>query len=583
MHGFYNRLLRVDLSTQTWTAEAISDDILTRYLGGKGLAAHLLLENAPEGVDPLAPENPLIVAIGPATGTVLAPASRYGLFAKAPLTGIFSESYAGGHVAPKIKATGYDAILLQGAADQPIYLEISDKGVTFHDAAPFWGMDAYQAEEALEAATDVRGAKAIVIGPAGEKQVPFALVANDQGRQAGRTGMGAIMGAKRVKGIVFHGEAECPLHDAEAIRTYDRDLRKRGKEDAGALAYRKWGTPMVVAIANKIGSFPSYYWSAGTVPHWEQISADYLVEHFKPRSKACDRCFFACGKVTTVPDGRHAGLTVEGPEYETIFTFGGLCAVDDLAEIIYLNDICDRLGLDTITAGNVAGFAIEASRRGVLDLKLDYGDVDGIAELLHQIANREGPGELLAQGVRAASRELGLEELAIHVKGLEPPGYEPRALKGMGLAFAVSDRGACHLRATVYKAEFAGWVDRTTAEGKADVVLDFEDRHTVYDTLIFCRFYRDIIGWDDLPVIIRGLSGLELDKAGLQALSARIADTIRQYNLREGMLPADDTLPRRLLEEPLQPSGETLSEAELQQMVTEYYALRGWDRPRPDV
>ena len=290
------------------------------------------------------------------------------------------------------------------------------------------------------------------------------------------------MGTKRLKGIVFHGQAECALHDAEAIKDYDRGLRERGKEDAGAKAYRELGTPMVVAIANTAGAFPSYYWSAGTVPHWEKIGAEALVERFRPRPKACHRCFMACGKLTTVPDGRHAGLIVEGPEYETVFAFGGLCAIDDLAEILYLNDICDRLGLDTITAGNVAGFTIEASRQGALNLKLDYGDVDGIAELLHQIGNREGVGELLSQGVRSASRELGLEELTIHVKGLEPSGYDPRALKGMGLAFAVSDRGACHLRATVYKAEFAGWVDRTSAEGKADVVLDFEDRHTVFDT-----------------------------------------------------------------------------------------------------
>ncbi len=577
MHGFYNRLLRVNLSARTWTAEPISDDVLTRYLGGKGLAAHLLLENGPAAVDPLAPESPFILAIGPATGTVLAPSSRYALFAKSPLTGILGESYAGGHVAPRIKATGYDAILLQGAAEAPVYLEITDQDVIFYDATPFWGMDTYQAEEALEAATGVRGAKAIVIGPAGEKQVPFALVGNDRGHHAGRTGMGAVMGAKGLKGIVFHGEADCPLYDAEAIGVYDRELRERGKEDAGALSYRKFGTPATVAFANAAGAFPSYYWSAGTIPHWKKIDAAMLIERFKPRSRACYRCFMACGKVTTVPDGRHAGLTAKGPEYETIFAFGGLCAVDDLAEILYLNDICDRLGLDTITAGNVASFAIEASRRGVLDLKLDYGDVDSIAGLLYQIANREGPGELLAQGVRAASRELGLEELAIHVKGLEPPGYDPRALKGMGLAFAVSDRGACHLRATVYKAEFAGWVDRTSAEGKADVVLDFEDRHTVFDTLILCRFYRDMIGWHDLPVIIRGLTGLEMDKAGLQALSARIAEAIRRYNLREGMVPADDTLPGRFLREPLQPSGETLSEAELQHMITEYYALRGWD------
>ncbi|MCL7453785.1 MAG: aldehyde:ferredoxin oxidoreductase, partial [Anaerolineae bacterium] len=213
MHGFYNRLLRVDLSARTWTAEPIPDEVLSRHLGGKGLASQLLLDNVPTGVDPLAPENPLILTTGPATGSVLAPASRFGLYAKAPQTGIFSESYSGGHVAPKIKATGYDAMIFQGAADEPVFLEISDEGVLFHDATPYWGLDAYEAEDALEAAVAVRGAKAIVIGPAGENLVPFAIVANDHGRQAGRTGLGALMGSKRLKGIVFHGRAECAVYD----------------------------------------------------------------------------------------------------------------------------------------------------------------------------------------------------------------------------------------------------------------------------------------------------------------------------------------------------------------------------------
>ncbi len=578
MYGFFNRILHVDLSAHRWMTQAIADEILQQYLGGKGLGAHLLMEHAPAGVDPMAPDNPLIVTTGPASGSVLAPASRFILIAKSPQTGVFGESASGGHVTPRIKATGYDAIVVKGAASRPVYLEISDEKVVFHDAARFWGMDAYEAEEALEQDVAVPGAKAIVIGPAGERMVRFALVGNDHGRQAGRVGLGAVLGSKRVKGIVFHGRAECPLYDAEAIKAYDRQLRERGKTDAGAKNYRVYGTPMVVAIANRVGSFPSYYWSAGTVPHWARLTAETLVERFKPRPKACYRCFFACGKVSTVPDGRHAGLEVEGPEYETIYAFGGLCGIDDLAEILYLNDLCDRAGMDTITAGNVAALAIEASRRGVLDLQLDYGDVDGIAALLGQVARREGIGELFAGGVRPASQQLGLEDLAVHVKGLEPAGYDPRALKGMGLAFAVSDRGACHLRATVYKAEFAGWVDRATAEGKAEVVLDFEDRHTVFDTLIFCRFYRDMIGWDDLPVILRGLTGLELDQAGLRQLSARIADLIRQYNLREGMVPADDTLPTRLLQEPLQPSGETLTPAELQAMIDDYYARRGWPR-----
>jgi aldehyde:ferredoxin oxidoreductase len=336
------------------------------------------------------------------------------------------------------------------------------------------------------------------------------------------------------------------------------------------------GTPMMVAFMNTARAFPSLYWSAGTLPHWEEISAEAMAERFETRPSTCHRCFIACRRVATVREGRHAGLALDGPEYETLFAFGGLCAIDDPAEILYLNDICDRLGMDTITAGNVAGFAIEAARRGALDVDLDYGDVDGIARLLRQIAAREGPGDLLARGVRAAGEALQLEDLAVHVKGLELPGYDPRVLKGMGLAYAVSDRGACHLRATVYKAELSGAADRAAVEGKAELVLDFEDRHTLFDTLIFCRFYRDLIGWDDLSRIIHGLTGLAMDKAGLEALSARIADTIRRYNLREGMAPAEDTLPRRLLDAPLEPGGETLSQAELEQMVAEYYALRGW-------
>ncbi len=575
MYGFFNRVLHIHLTHRSTAVEEIPDEVLAQYLGGKGLAAYLLLEHAPAGVDPLSPGNPLIVSVGPASGSGLPPASRYGLFSKSPQTGIFAESYAGGHVAPRIKATGYDAVVLQGRSERPAFLEISDEGVVFHDAASFWGLDAYEAEESLERAVG-QGAKAIVIGPAGEKGVAFACVGNDRGRQAGRTGLGAVLGAKRVKGLVFHGRAECPLFDPAGIRAYARSLLEKGRDDPAARNYRTYGTPMVVALANRTGAFPSYYWSAGTVPHWERLSAEALLERFHPRPKACFGCFFACGKVTTVPDGPYAGLTVEGPEYETIYAFGGLCGVEDLAEILYLNDLCDRLGLDTITAGNVAGLAIEASRRGRLEMKLGYGDVDGIADLLRKVASREGVGEIFSRGVREAARVLGLEDLAVHVKGLEPAGYDPRALKGMGLAYAVSDRGACHLRATVYKAEFSGWSDRTTAEGKAALVLDFEDRHTVFDTLIFCRFYRDMIGWEELPVVIRLLTGLELDKAGLQALSQRIADAIRRYNLREGMRPADDTLPARLLREALPPGGDRLSEEELERMVREYYALRGW-------
>ncbi len=577
MDGFYNRFLRIKLSERHTSVEPIPDEITARYLGGKGLGAWLLTQNAPRGVDALAPENPLIIVTGPATDSGMAPASRHIIVAKSPQTGILGHAAAGGHTAPMIRATGFDAIVLEGVADAPVYLIVSDEGVTFHSAVHLWGLDGYAAEEALLAEVNVRGAKAIVIGPAGENLVAFSGINNDRGRQAARTGLGAVMGSKKVKGIVFYGKTRCTLHDREAIENLDRAFRKQNNSAPTAKFYRDIGTPGVVNMTNEARAFPSYYWTKGTVPHWTEINGTTLAERYQPRPKACSKCFMACGKITSIGEGKYAGTKVEGPEYETIYSFGGLNAVDNLPAIAYLNELCDRLGLDTISAGNIAGLAIEASQRGKVDFKLEFGDVEGIASLFQDIANRRGRGELFALGTRAVSRELGMEDAAVHVKGLEPAGYEPRSLKGMGLAYAVSDRGACHLRATVYKAEMSGKADPQAIEGKADLVLDFEDRHTIYDGLVFCRFYRDLIGWDELPTILHGLTGLEVDKAALQKISADIANLIRAYNLGEGMTPADDTLPPRILNEPLD-NGRTLTRAELDKMLDDYYARRGWQR-----
>ena len=250
--------------------------------------------------------------------------------------------------------------------------------------------------------------------------------------------------------------------------------------------------------------------------------------------------------------------------------------IDDITEVAHLNDICDRLGMDTITAGNVAAFTIEASHRKPIGIRLEYGDVDGIAALLYKIARREGIGAILAEGIRYAAREWGLEDLAIHVKGLEPAGYEPRVLKAMGLAFAVNDRGACHLRATAYKAELSGVIPPEQIEGKAEVVLDFEDRHTLFDSLILCRFFRDMYPWDKLSVLINAATGLELDKKQLQKLALDITNKAREFNLREGMSPSADTLPKRFFEEQLEDSGKVLLKSDFDKMVADYYRLRGW-------
>jgi aldehyde:ferredoxin oxidoreductase len=383
------------------------------------------------------------------------------------------------------------------------------------------------------------------------------------------------MGAKKVKAILFTGDRKRPHADEAAVKAFSKKFMADFNTHAAANAYKTLGTPMLVKMTNTAGAFPTRYWTEGSWDKWEKISAEALVEKMKPDPHACGKCFMACGQLGSVQEGRHAGLRIEGPEYETIYAFGGLCLIDSIEEIAYLNDICDRLGIDTITAGNLCGFTIEAARRGKIDYKIDYGDVDAMADLLRKMALREDIGAVLSQGIRFAARQWGLEDIAVHVKGLEPAGYDPRTLKGMGLAYATSDRGACHLRATFYKPELAGMIPPDQIEGKAAMFLDFEDRLTIFDTLVLCRFYRDFYQWEVLEEIVSKVTGLAATKDILKEKARRIATLIRRFNLREGMLPADERLPKAL-HQPLKDSGKSISEEDLEVMLKDYYRLHGW-------
>jgi aldehyde:ferredoxin oxidoreductase len=576
MKGFFNRLLSIDLSNRTHADEEIGEDILRKHLGGKGLGTRLLLERNPEGVDPLAPESHLIFTLGPATDSAVYGSCRHGIFAKSPLTGFYGESYSGGSLAIPMSRTGYDAFILKGASPDPIWIEITDTGVFFHDAKDLWGMDTHETEAAVKKRASDPKAGVAVIGPAGENRVRFAVVKNDGWRVAGRTGMGAILGSKKVKAVLFRGARSRTFADPEGIKRYSREMLQRLKDHPSTLAYRNKGTPMMVEIMNKAGAFPSRYWAEGSRTGWEGISAQSMADRCNARPMACRTCFMACGKSIRVEAGRHQGLKLEGPEYETIYAFGGLCLIDDIEEIAYLNDLCDRLGIDTISAGNLAAFAIEAAKRGKIEEPLDYGDSDAIADLLRKMSAREGIGDLLARGIKPASEELGLEEIAVHVKGMEPAGYDPRILKGMGLAYAVSDRGACHLRSTFYKAELSGLIAPDAVEGKAALFLDFESRCALFDCLILCRFYRDFYPWEELSRLIALTTGLSLDKDGLERIASRVIDDTRRFNLREGLTPIDDRLPRRILKEELK-DGRGITEAEMHTLVGDYYRLRGWN------
>ncbi len=582
MDGFYGRILKINLTEKIFCIEDIDDKILSSYLGGKGLASYLLYTLNPEKVDPLSPANCLIFATGPVTDSIIWGSSRYGVFTKSPQTGFYSESYSGGKVPEAIDSTGFDAIVIMGRSKKPRVLAINPEGVDFHDADDIWGMDTFEAEDAVNkrfGSVDSVATKSgsVVIGPAGEKLVRFAVIENDYWRSAGRTGTGTVMGSKNLKAILFKGDKKRPLFDKEKVKTFSKNLAIESKKSPSVLAYRSWGTPNMVKTMNKAGAFPTRYWSEGFFDRWENIGADALHKQCRVEPHACSKCFISCGRMTTVLKGRHSGLKLEGPEYETIYAFGGLCLIDGIEEIAYLNDICDRLGMDTITAGNLCGFTIEAARKKKINFRIDYGDVDAIANLLKKIAKREGIGDTLALGIQHAAREWNMEDVAVHVKGLEPPGYDPRVLKGTGLAYAASDRGACHLRATFHNPELTGMIDPETIKGKADLFIDFEDRLTLFDAMILCRFYRDLYPWERLCELVRITTGLKENKKTLQKRAARISTLVRSFNIREGLTPEDDRLPERLHKQILK-TGHGIKRDEIDSMLQDYYNLRGWDK-----
>ncbi len=578
MKGFFNQLLRIDLTRQRATVESIPEEVLRLYLGGKGLGSYLLLRENPARIDPFSPQNRLIITTAPLADTPFYGSSRYAVFTKSPQTGIYSESYSGGKITLALSRTGYDAIVIQGRSPTPVFLEIGDQNTIMHDASSIWGKETYEAEEAILKTIGKPEAGALVIGPAGENLVKFGVIESERWRSLGRAGIGAVMGSKKLKGIVFYGEKRRQLADLSSLKALAHEFRERAKDHSVVHTYKKYGTPMLVSIMNTIGAFPTQYWSKGSLDGWEEISAESLLERCEVHSVACPHCFMACGKVSEVKQGRHRGLRIMGPEYETIYAFGGLCMVKSIEEIIFLNDLCDRLGMDTITAGNLVAFAIEASKRKRIKKKLEYGDVDGIAEILKQIAYKKGIGKVLSQVVRHAAKVWGMEEQAIHVKGLEPAGFDPRVLKGMGLAYATSDRGACHLRATFYKSELSGQISPEKIKGKAKLFVDYEDKMTLFDALILCRFYRDLITWKDLQEIVKYVCGLSLTRKKLKEMASGIINLARSFNQREGVTRKEDKLPRRFFREILKDTSKTLTPEDMEFMLKEYYHLRGWDQ-----
>ncbi|RLI07977.1 aldehyde:ferredoxin oxidoreductase, partial [Candidatus Bathyarchaeota archaeon] len=559
---------------------------------GKGLGAWLLVRDLPAKADPLGPENELVFSTGPANGTLIPGSARMACLFKSPLTGIWGESYCGGSLAPELKKAGFDALVVRGRAEGPVLLVVEDGGAELRPADHLWGLDTFETEEAIREELGPEF-QVMCIGPAGERLVRIACICHAEGRQFGRCGCGAVMGSKRLKAIAIHGTNEVEVARPDEVRELASELREKAREVLRGLS--RYGTPGIMARTNATETLPTRNWSEGSFPGYERIGPKALVERLFVRSKACPGCPVGCGKISEVREGPYA-CRVEGPEYETLFALGPLCYNEDLESIAKMNELCDRLGLDTISTGNAIAFSMELYERGIIGpgdtdgLDLRFGNHEAMVELVRRIALREGwLGDLLAEGVARASRAIGRgsERYAVHVKGLEPPGYDPRGLKGMALAYAVSARGACHLRHVAYRPNLTGQhpfkpgveVDRLSYEGQAEMVVELEDFYALVDSMVICRFLcLPTIGpilWEELRAIYSATTGLDVGVGELRARGAEINDLVRWFNVREGIDRRHDTLPDRFFEEPV--AGQVVDRRAFEQMLDEYYALRGWD------
>jgi len=598
LYGYAGKIARIDLTSGKVQTDILKD-LAFQYIGGKGFGAKILYEELTPRIDPYEPSNLLIFATGPVNGLILSGAAKLCAVFKSPLTGIWGESQSGGHFAPHLKRAGYDMLIISGRSENPVYITIEDEEIKFRDASHLWGKDAFETEDIIKR-DHGKELQVLSIGPAGENLVRYACITHDRGRQFGRCGAGAVMGSKKLKAVAVKGSGNIEVSKPEELEKFRVELNEKIKERLKTL--KEYGTPAIMALTNTTGTLPTKYWMDGEFEGFEKINAETLKRRFVERSKACFACTVACGKISVVrkvsdilPLGSFATYTesrVEGPEYETLFALGSLCGNDNLESIIKANEICDRLGLDTISAGNTIAFAMECYEKGIITreetegLSLTFGNHEAIIAMLKNIAYRKGFGNVLAEGVKRAAEIIGKgsEKFAVHVKGLEPPGYDPRGLKGVALAYAISCRGACHLRHMAYRPNLTGnhpfregKIDRLSYEGQAEMVKEQEDFYTLVDCMVLCKFVcLPTIGpilWDELVKLYLIITGIEVGKEELLRVAERINNLVRQFNLREGISRKDDVLPERFLKEPLK--GQVVEKEKLDKMLDRYYKLRG--------
>lgn len=590
--GYCGKLLVVDLSKGTSSTIELPEKIQQEYLGGKGLGAKLLFDQLKSKVDPLSPENVLMFLTGPATGTLI-PCNRFCVVTKSPLTGTFLDSYCGGYFSQEVKFAGYDGLIIKGKSAKPCMIWIDDDNVELKSASHLWGLDTFETYERIKEDIGDSAVKVSCIGPAGENLVPFALIDCEYHRQAGRGGGGAVMGSKNLKAIAVRGTKGIKVAEPEKFLTALKEAYKELAESDNTASFSYGSTVSLVAFSNEAGSFTTRNYKYGQFEKAENLNDEAQRKRVWLRDFACFACPIGCIKIGTVRRGKHRGEIVDNLDYENAAMLGANCCVDNLEAVIYCQKLCDKLGLDAMSTGGVIGFAMDLYQQGIISetdaegIPLEFGNKDTLEKVIRLIAKRQGIGQILSKGVKEIAKHFGAkaERMAVHVKGLESPGWLPVGFPGQGLAYMTADRGGCHQRGFPMAYEIEGEgpegnkIEQFSVTNKAKVLIWEQNFLAGIYSFCVCEFSRTGISSGTYARLMSALTGRRFTEKDIFTTGERVWNLIRLFNLREGFSRKDDSLPPRFSE--AMPSGPTkgqkFTEADKKYMLDDYYKLRGWN------
>jgi aldehyde:ferredoxin oxidoreductase len=581
MAGWCERILDIDLSSETYSISSLDMEMARLFVGGRGLGARLLWDLVGPEVDALAPENVLIFTAGPLTATGYQTSNRFSVSTKSPLTGTILDANSGGFWGMQFKKSGFDAMIVRGRSEKPVWIEIKDEKIAFHDAGELWGMRVRAASAELGQNNNRRNV--LCIGPAGENLSRIAAIMNDGERSLARGGPGAVMGSKNLKAIVVEGKERPAIEDPERFKFMLYESRKLlAASPLTSQALPEFGTVVMMNIVNNIGALPTRNHQLTQFEGAEAISGEELTEKYLVKNASCWACPIGCTRIS-----RTEKVEGEGPEFESTWAFGAQCGIDDLEAIIEVNSLCNDLGLDTISAGSTIACAMELSEKGYLDSDLRFGRADLLAGSVEDMAYRRSLGADMAEGSLRMATQYGHPELSMSAKGLEMPAYDPRGMQGQGLLYATSNRGGCHMRGNMLGPEVLGLpklIDRFQVQGKSSFVILHQNAAAAIDSLVLCKFTNLGVADEYFARVLSAVTGVHYATGDMIRVGERVWNLERLYNLREGFTRQDDTLPPRLLNEAPADGPSRGWVVQLEPMLKEYYRGRGWDEngvPRP--